>query len=93
VATGSVTTASLIAVPAGPATVLLANSGTASPVYVGAGTNVSVAGGFPVPSGALSPVVVPIYAGAPAGTWSCITASGTATLAWIVSSPSGGTGF
>lgn len=92
-AVGSVTAASFIRVPPGPATLLLANSGTAATVYAGAGTNVTVAGGFPVAAGAVSPVTVPVYAGAPGGTWSVVTAAGTASVAWIVSDPSGGTGF
>jgi hypothetical protein len=87
-----ITAGSLIRVPPGPATLLLANSGTAAVAYAGAGTNVTAAGGFPVPSGAVSPVVVPVYAGAPAQTWSVITSAGTATVAWIISDPSGGTG-
>jgi hypothetical protein len=86
-----VTSSSLLRVPPGPATLLLANNGSAGTVFVGAGTNVTTAG-FPVPAGAVSPVVVPLYAGSPAGTWSAVVASGSATLAWIISDPSGGTG-
>ena len=89
----AVTATSLIRVPAGPATVLLANSGTAATVYVGAGTNTTVAGGFPVPSGLVAPVAVPVYAGAPSGTWSAVCAAGSASVAWIISDPSGGTGI
>jgi hypothetical protein len=88
----AVTTSSLFPVPAGPCTLLLANQGTASPVYVGPGTSVTTTTGFPVPSGLVAPVVVPVYAGAPGTTWSVVCASGSASLAWIVSSPSGGTG-
>jgi hypothetical protein len=88
----AVTTSSLIAVSPGPATLLLANAGTASPVYVAPGTGVTTSTGFPVPSGLVSPVVIPVYAGAPGTTWSVCCASGSASVAWIVSSPSGGTG-
>jgi hypothetical protein len=88
----AVTAASLIRVPPGPASVLLANSGPAGTAYAGAGTNATSAGGFPVVAGAVSPVVVPVYAGAPAGTWSVVTPSGSAAVAWIISSPAGGTG-
>ena len=77
----------------GPATLILANVGTASPVYVGPGTQVSTTTGFPVPSGLTAPVVIPVYAGAPAQTWSVTCSSGTGSLAWVVSSPSGGTGI
>ncbi len=93
VAPSSGTSRSLIYVPAGPATVLLANAGTAATVYVGAGTNMAAGGGFPVPSGLVAPVVVPVYRACPAGTWSAVCASGSAALAWITSDPSGGTGI
>ena len=92
-ATAAVTSKSLLNVPPGPATVLLANSGTASPVYVGAGTNVSTTNGFPVPTGLVAPVAIAIYAGSPAQTWSVVAASGTATLSYWISDPSGGTGI
>ena len=88
----AVTSSSLFPVPPGPATLLLANAGTASPVYVGPGTSVTTSTGFPVPSGLVSPVVIPVYAGAPGATWSVCCGSGSASVAWIVSSPSGGTG-
>lgn len=88
----SVTSSSLIHVGPGPATLLLANAGTASTVYAGPGTSVTTTTGFPVPSGLVPPVTVPVYAGAPAATWSVVCASGSASLAWIVSSPAGGTG-
>jgi hypothetical protein len=88
----AVTTSSLIRVPPGPATVLLANAGTASTAYVGAGTATTTGNGFPVPSGLVPPVIVPVYAGAPSGTWSVVCAAGSASVAWIISDPSGGTG-
>ena len=91
-ASGSVTTSSLFRPPPGPATLLLANAGTAATIFVGAGTNVTTSNGFPVPLTATSPVVVPIYAGSPQQTWSCITAAGSATLSWIYTDATGGTG-
>jgi hypothetical protein len=88
-----ITAGQLFVCPQGPATLLLANQGTASPAYVGPGTNASTTTGFPIPSGLVQPVVVPIYAGAPAQTWSVACSSGTGSLAWIVTAPSGGTGI
>jgi hypothetical protein len=88
----AVTTASLFPVPPGPATLILANNGTAATVYVGPGTNVTTSNGFPVPSGLVAPVVIPVYAGAAGATWSVACSAGTATLSWIVSDPSAGTG-
>jgi hypothetical protein len=89
----AVTAGQLFRVPAGPATLLLANVGTASPVYAAPGTAVTTSNGFPIPSGLTAPVVVPVYAGAPAQTWSVTCTSGTGSLAWLVSEPSGGTGI
>lgn len=86
------TAAATFPVPAGPATLILANNGTTSTVFVGPGT-VTTANGFPVPTGLVSPVVVPVYAGNPGQTWSAVCAAGSASLAWIISFPSGGTGF
>jgi hypothetical protein len=88
-----VSAASFIHVPAGPCTVVLANAGTTATVYVGTGTNATTGNGFPVPSGLVQPVTVPVYAGCAASTWSVVCASGTATVAWIISDPSAGTGF
>ncbi len=89
----AVTSTSLFQVPPGPATLLLANNGTTSTVYAAPGTNVTTGNGFPVPSGLVSPVVVPVYAGCPGQTWSVVCAGGSASLAWVVSEPSAGTGF
>jgi hypothetical protein len=88
----TVTAASLFQVPAGPGTLLLANAGTAGTVYAAPGTNVTTGSGFPVPSGVVSPVMIPVYAGAPGQAWSAVCAAGSASLSWIVSTPSGGTG-
>jgi hypothetical protein len=82
----------LHALPPGPCTVLLSNAGTATPVYVGLGTALTTSNGFAVPSG-VTPVVVPVYAGAGGSSLYAITAGGLATVGWVVSQPSGGTGF
>jgi hypothetical protein len=89
--TAGATAARLCPIPPGPASLLLSNLGTASPVYVGAGTNLSTTNGFPVPSGVV-PVVIPLYAGGQAQTLYAVTASGAASIGWIVTSPTGGTG-
>jgi hypothetical protein len=91
-ATTSVLSTSQFRSPPGPATLLLANAGTAPTLYVGTGTNVSVGEGFPVPNGLVPPVAVPVYAGCGAQTWSVVTSSGAGTLSWIFSTPTGGTG-
>jgi hypothetical protein len=82
----------LFAVPPGPCTILLANAGTAATAYVGLGTGLSASNGFPVPSGLVPPVAFPGYAGASGGTLYGLSGSGTTSVAWIVSSASGGTG-
>lgn len=89
----AITAGQFFPVAAGPCTLLLANVGTASPVYVAPGTQVTTSNGFPVPSGLTAPVAVPVYPGAPGQTWSVTCSSGTGSLAWVVSDPSGGTGF
>jgi hypothetical protein len=90
--TSSVTAAGKVVLPPGPATVLLANAGTAATVYFAAAGTVSTSTGFPVPSGLVSPVTFPIPAGCPAGTLSCVTATGAASLAWMVCSATGQVG-
>ena len=82
---------SLFRQPAGPATVLLAaSSGT---VFVGSGTGVTSANGFPVVAGAVPPVTIPVYAGSAGGQFSVVTgAGGTASLSWMVSDAYGQTG-
>lgn len=92
-AAGTVSATSLIRLPPGPATVLLAAS--AGTVYVGvynsAGT-LTTSNGFPVVAGAVPPVVFPVYPGNPGEQLACVVASGTASLSWIVTSATGGTG-
>jgi hypothetical protein len=77
-------------VPAGPCTVLLAAS--AGTVFVGAGTAVSALNGMPVCAAAGPPLTIPVYAGSPAQTFTAIVSSGTATLSWLVTDPTGQTG-
>ena len=89
--TAGATASRLCGVPPGPATLLLSNAGTASPVYVGMGTGVTTANGFPVPSGVV-PVVIPLYAGSAGGSLYAATASGSASVGWLITSPTGGTG-
>jgi hypothetical protein len=103
ITTGQVTigTASsvLCLVPPGPCTVVLSNIGTASPVWVGAGTAV-VAGaagtavgsgnGFPVPSGA--PVAFTGYRGGAGTTLVAACSSGSASVGYLISTATGQTG-
>jgi hypothetical protein len=90
--TAGTAVATLCPVPPGPCTVLIANSGTASTVYVGPGTNLTAQNGFPVQSGALAPTVIPVYPGSAGVTLSVFCSAGTASVAWLVTDPSGGTG-
>lgn len=87
-----VNASSLFTVPAGPATVLFASATSAGTIYVGPGTNTTALNGFPVTSGAIPPVTVPVYAGSAAQQWSCLAPAGTASLLLLISDPSGGTG-
>ena len=89
--TAGTVAARLLSVPAGPATLLLSSAGTASPVYVGMGTNLSALNGFPVPSGVV-PVVIPLYAGSAGGTMYAFCSSGSASVGWLITSPTGQTG-
>jgi hypothetical protein len=90
---GTVTASSsvLTTIPAGPCTVLLSNNGTASPVWAGIGGSVSAESGLPVPSG-ITPVTLPVYAGGGGSKLSVVTTSGTATIGFVISTPTGGTG-
>ena len=81
----------LCQIPTGPASLLLSNLGTATPVYVGQGTNLSATNGFPVPSG-VTPVVIPLYGGTAAGAMYVVTAgvsAGAGKIAWILTSATG----
>lgn len=82
-------------VPAGPATVLVANAGTSGTIWIGPSSphgTLSSVNGFPVPSGAVPPVALTNYPGSPAQAFQAVT-TGTATLSWIISAASGGTGL
>lgn len=81
---------SLFTVPPGPATLLLSSS--AGTILVGSGTNVAANNGFPVVATANQPVTIPVYPGNPRQTWSAFAPGGTATLSWLISAPTGGTG-
>jgi hypothetical protein len=84
----------LVTIPPGPCTVLLANLGTAPTAYVGiGGTGVTAGSGFPVPSGLVSPVTFPGYQGSQGGPLYAVAGAGTAVLAWIISTSTGGTGL
>lgn len=79
----------LCSVPPGPCQVVLSNSGTVA-AFVGFGGTVTASDGFPVPSGGVAP-----FSGYPGGAGqqlSVVTASGSASVGWLVSSASGGTG-
>lgn len=76
-------------VPAGPCQVVLSNAGIAA-AFVGFGTAVTASNGLPVPSGQVAPLH-----GYPGGTGqqlSVATSAGSASVGWLVSSTSGGTG-
>lgn len=82
----------LVVLPPGPATLLLSNAGTSPLAYIGMGSTVSAASGFPLPQ-TVTPVAIPLYAGSAGGTVSVIASSGTASVAWLLSNPTGQTGF
>ena len=95
--TAGPTATRLTAVPPGPGVLVLANLGTASPVYVGfsaapgASGSVSTANGFPLTLGVV-PLVIPLYAGNAGGSLSAVTASGSANIGWMFSTATGQTG-
>jgi hypothetical protein len=85
------TAVKLCTVPPGPGALVLANLGTASPAYVGMGTNLSTTNGFPIPSGVV-PVVIPLFAGSAAQNLYGVIASGAGSVAWLFTTPTGQTG-
>ncbi len=91
---GSISTAAkfLCPVPPGPGVLVLSNAGTASPVYVGMGTGVTTTNGLPVPIGAVTPLVIPLYPANAGGSLYACTASGFAYVGWMLSTASGQTG-
>ena len=92
-------TSTLCVVPPGPCMVVLSNNGTASPVWVGAGTTIVAASraalwgpnGFPVPRGA--PVAFAGYQGDKGATLVAACSSGSATVGYLISTATGGTGL
>ena len=80
----------LVTLPAGPAAVTLANVGTVT-AYFGAGTAVTTSNGFPLVTAGY-PVSVAGYPGGGAVPLSVITAGGSAPVAYVISTASGGTG-
>ena len=88
------TAGTLLVLPPGPYQLTLINPGTIA-AYVGvvAGTQaVSAANGFPVPSGGTCPIVVTGYPGGPGQTLQAVTAGTIPSLAFMLSTASGGTG-
>lgn len=83
----------LCQVPAGPATVIVCNAGSASTVWAGFQGTVTAGfggNGFPLPSG--MPVAIPVYKGSAAQVLNMVTSSGTASVGWMVSTAYGQTG-
>ena len=88
------TASAILALPPGPFQLTLVNPGTIT-AYVGvvAGTQaVSSANGFPVPSGGVTPVTITGYPGGQGQTLQAVTAGSIPSLAFILSTASGGTG-
>lgn len=95
IVTGSGTATSgssvLCTVPPGPCTVLLAVSGTATPVWVGAGGSVSAGNGLPVPAGVV-PVTFPGYLGDGGSKLAVCTSGGSSVIGFLISTATAGTG-
>lgn len=82
-----------LVLPAGPGAVAFTNPGTSN-AYLGlGGTGVSLVNGFVLPAGAITPLVIPLYAGSGGGTVYALTASGTTNVGWILSTSTAGTGL
>lgn len=87
---GTVVTA-LCTVPPGPCMVVVTSLGPGT-AFIGAGSGVTASNGLPLPP--LVPVPVVGYQGSGPGTLSVIcSAGGSASVGWMISRPSGGTGF
>jgi hypothetical protein len=87
--TAGTASTSLSVVPPGPCSVTIVNSGTAT-AYLGFGT-AATASGIPLPSGAVFPFFG--YQGSQGSRISVVTAAGSASVGWLLSTPSGGTGL
>lgn len=83
VAAAGTASTNLLTVPPGPCTLLLSNPGPGT-VFVGDGTAVTTANGFGIPPGV--PVAFPCYQASLGGQMSCVSSSGTISLAWLLSS-------
>ena len=91
------TATSSFVVPPGPCLVTLSNGGSVTAYFTAGNANVAAGGtlttsqGVPVPSGAALSFAT--YQGDLGAVCSLITASGTAAVGVIISTPSGGTGL
>ena len=81
----STTPVALCVVPSGPCSVTLSN-GTATDAYVAPGSAVSAGNGFLVPGNRVVPAFEN-YAGAAEETLWAVTASGTATVGYLITTP------
>jgi hypothetical protein len=76
----------LCVVPPGPCDVVISNLGTAT-IYVGAGATVAATSGAPVPSGGILPFNG--YQGSPGAILRAVTAAGSATAGFLISTSYG----
>jgi hypothetical protein len=79
----------LCRVPPGPVSVALTSAGTVT-AYLGLGTTAAASTGIPLPSGGVVPFTG--FAGDLGSQLAVVTAGGSATVGWVVSAASGGTG-
>lgn len=77
--------------PPGPCAVVLSNLSTANTVYVGIGTAVTATNGFPI-TPTTSPVTIPGFNGSAGGSLYALASGSPATVGFVVSAASGGTG-
>jgi hypothetical protein len=80
----------LCQIPPGPTHTVLSSAGTVT-AYYGAGTVVTTSNGVPIASGAVH--YLEGFAGSPGTQLEMITAGGQASVGFVVSSASGGTGI
>ncbi len=88
--TANNTAQSLLVIPPGPCTVVLANAGTVVPAYAGvlvSGGTLTSSNGFPLPASGV-PVSFAGYQSTHAGTIAVVTAGTVTTnVAWMLSRP------
>ena len=53
----------------------------------------TIGNGFCLPAGAITPLVIPLYAGSGQGTVFAASVSGTTSVGWLLSTSTGGTGL